>query len=149
MNIDSSYSRTSWMVKLLIFCFIPIFLNLLFLILDINKNINNYNSCVFSHKSIASEDVILCCMPSNLYQIIQNNRRIFNLFPDAMPLILNTIHSGAAFFIFLFLTPSMFISYGIFTKNNYFSRIGIKTLYISYLIIVIIFLYNIATFKDS
>ncbi|OYZ56714.1 MAG: hypothetical protein B7X81_11320 [Hydrogenophilales bacterium 17-61-76] len=88
-------------------------------------------------------------MPSGLHHTIQHPEDQIIPFSNETLIVMSTAHGGKAFLVFLFLTPSLLLGYGILVNSKRILRFGAMSTFVTYLFILTYIMYAIATFTDS
>ena len=88
-------------------------------------------------------------MPSGLHHTIQNPEDQIITFSNETLIVMSTAHGGNAFRVFLFLTPSLLLGFGVLMNNQHILRVGAMSTLVTYLFILTYIIYAIATFTDS
>lgn len=143
-------TRGNWILALALLCLVPLALSLYALGREANQALIQYRNCFNAQtKYLPEADAKICCMPSGLHHTIQHPEETIITFSNETLIVMSTANSGKAFLVFLFLTPSLLLGFGVLMNNQLILRVGAISTRVTYLFILIYIIYAIATFTDS
>jgi len=151
MNIKNI--RT-YIVRWVVFSLLPLTASLVVLLGSFNEGIKSYNSCVEKSRAFLPAEIIgTCCVIRDRFEskVIQNKDRLLIPYSDDVRIMWSRMHSLSAFLTCLFLTPNLLYVFSLWMHNVRRILVGLADLTsISvYAYLIISFVYQVATFKDS
>ena len=143
-----------YIVRWLVFSFLPLTACLVVLLGSFNEGIKSYNSCFEkSHAFLPAEIIGTCCVIRDRFEskIIGNKDRLLIPYSDVIRIMWSRMHSLSAVLICLFLTPNFLYFFSLWMHNvrRMLVRLADFTSISVYIFILISFIYAVSTFKDS
>lgn len=148
--INKILPRIEWIFAWTMLCLAPLALSLNAFVRDTNQTLTEYRACLSEQtKYLPVGDANICCMPSGLHRTIQHPEGLVIPVSNETLIVMRATHSGSAFLVFLFLTPSLLLGYGVLANSKSILRFGVRATLTSYFYIFAYITYAILTFTGS
>lgn len=86
---------------------------------NVSLSLFTYRTCIDENINyLPVSDAIICCIPNGLNGTIQRQGALTIHARSEALIVLSAIHSREAYLVFLFLTPSLLMGYGILVKSK-------------------------------